>query len=85
MTLCVASLRVFIVFVVVYFVMTQSGNFWIHRHISPMQFANFCIMIHMERIANIICEVRTDTNSNGFPSATYSINSRYQIASQCLG
>jgi hypothetical protein len=30
-TLCVASQRVF---VVVYFVMTQSGNFWIHTHIS---------------------------------------------------
>jgi len=29
-TLCVASQRVFIVVVVVYFVMTQSGNFWIH-------------------------------------------------------
>jgi hypothetical protein len=28
-TLCVASQRVFIV-VVIYFVMTQSGNFWIH-------------------------------------------------------
>jgi hypothetical protein len=27
-TLCVTSYRVFIV--VVYFVMTQSGNFWIH-------------------------------------------------------
>jgi hypothetical protein len=27
-TLCVASQRVFIV---VYFVMTQFGNFWIHR------------------------------------------------------
>jgi hypothetical protein len=31
-TLCVASQRVFII--VVYFVMTQSGNFWIHPHIS---------------------------------------------------
>jgi hypothetical protein len=30
-TLCVASQRVFIV--VVYFVMTQSGNFWIHPRI----------------------------------------------------
>jgi hypothetical protein len=30
--LCVASQRVFIV-VVVYFVMTQSGNFWIHPRI----------------------------------------------------
>jgi hypothetical protein len=29
-TLCVASQRVFVVVVVVYFVMTQSGNFWIH-------------------------------------------------------
>jgi len=29
-TLCVASQRVFIV--VVYLIMTQSGNFWIHRH-----------------------------------------------------
>jgi hypothetical protein len=28
-TLCVASQRVFIV-VAVYFVMTQSGDFWIH-------------------------------------------------------
>jgi hypothetical protein len=33
-TLLVASLRVFIVVVdVVYFVMTQSGNFWIHPRI----------------------------------------------------
>jgi hypothetical protein len=32
MTLCIASQRVFIV--VVYFVMTQYGNFWIHRRIS---------------------------------------------------
>jgi len=32
-TLCVASQRVFIV-VSVYFVMTQSGNFWIHLRIS---------------------------------------------------
>jgi hypothetical protein len=31
-TLCVASQRVFIV-VSVYFVMTQSGNFWIHSRI----------------------------------------------------
>jgi len=31
-TLCVASQRVFIV-VSVYFVMTQSGNFWIHPRI----------------------------------------------------
>jgi hypothetical protein len=30
-TLCVASQRMFIV-IVVYFVMTQSGNFWIHPH-----------------------------------------------------
>jgi hypothetical protein len=30
-TLCVTSQRVFVVVVVVaYFVMTQSGNFWIH-------------------------------------------------------
>jgi hypothetical protein len=29
-TLCVASQRVSFVVVVVYFVMTQSGNFWIH-------------------------------------------------------
>jgi hypothetical protein len=36
MALCVASKRVFIVVVVVYFVMTQSGNFWIHpRIITP--------------------------------------------------
>jgi hypothetical protein len=34
-TLCVASQRVFIV-VGVYFVMTQSGNFWIHPDIVYM-------------------------------------------------
>jgi hypothetical protein len=30
--ICVASQQVFIV--VVYFIMTQSGNFWIHLHIN---------------------------------------------------
>jgi hypothetical protein len=35
-TLCVASQRVFIV-VIVYFVMTQSGNVWIHpRRYHPI-------------------------------------------------
>jgi len=29
-TLCVASQRVFIIVVIVYLVITQSGNFWIH-------------------------------------------------------
>jgi hypothetical protein len=29
-TLCIASRRVFIVASVVYFLMTQFGNFWIH-------------------------------------------------------
>jgi hypothetical protein len=33
-TLCVASQRVFVVVAHVYFVMTQSGNFWIHPRIS---------------------------------------------------
>jgi hypothetical protein len=33
-TLCVASQRVFIV--VVYLIMTQSGNFWIHPHMHRM-------------------------------------------------
>jgi hypothetical protein len=32
-TLCVASQRLFIV-VSVYFVMTQSGNFWIHPRMT---------------------------------------------------
>jgi hypothetical protein len=37
-TLCVASQRVFIVvIVVVYFVMTQSGNFWIHTSTSAVR------------------------------------------------
>jgi hypothetical protein len=31
--LCVASQRVFVVVVVVYFVTTHSGNFWIHPRI----------------------------------------------------
>jgi hypothetical protein len=36
-TLCVASQQVFIV---VYFAMTQSGNFWIY----PRMFAFFCLV-----------------------------------------
>jgi hypothetical protein len=36
MTLCVASQRVFI-FVSVYFLMTQSGNFWIHLRMSALK------------------------------------------------
>jgi hypothetical protein len=35
-TLCVTSQRVFIV-VSVYFVMTQSGNFWIHPRITVLR------------------------------------------------
>jgi hypothetical protein len=34
-TLCVASQPVFI-FDIVYFVMTQSGNFWLHPRISKV-------------------------------------------------
>jgi hypothetical protein len=37
-TLCVAFQRVFVVVVVVYFVMTQSGNFWIHPRFSICYF-----------------------------------------------
>jgi hypothetical protein len=33
MTLCVTSQQVFVI-VVIYFVMTQSGNFWIYLHIE---------------------------------------------------
>jgi hypothetical protein len=33
MTLYVASQRVFII-IVIYFVMTQSGKFWIHPHVA---------------------------------------------------
>jgi len=38
-TLCVASQRVFIV--VVYFVMTQSGNFWIHPRVMSFLWIYF--------------------------------------------
>jgi len=37
--LCVASQRVFVV--VVYFVMTQSVNFWIYPHMSQCQILKF--------------------------------------------
>jgi hypothetical protein len=39
-TFCVASQRVFIV-VSVYFVMTQSGNFWIQPAIADIRFTNY--------------------------------------------
>jgi len=41
-TLCVASQRVFIAVVVVYFLMTQSGNFWIHPHMKGISRAVIC-------------------------------------------
>jgi hypothetical protein len=45
-TLCVASQRVFVVVVVVlvYFVMTQSGNFWIHPRICAVTHLS-CTMV----------------------------------------
>jgi len=44
-TLCVASQRVF---VVVYFVMTKSGNFWIHpRMVCSLPF-QFCVYTQCE-------------------------------------
>jgi hypothetical protein len=46
-TLCVASQRVFIV--VIYFVMTQSGNFWIHPRNSLHRFT-------FKEIEIIICD-----------------------------
>jgi hypothetical protein len=45
-TLCVASQRVFIVVVVVYFVIDQSGNFWIHRRM--LSFCKFSFLCRTE-------------------------------------
>jgi hypothetical protein len=49
-TLCVAFQRAFVVVVIVYFVMTQSGNFWIHlrKSSSSLHFLN---MIHLRLMA----------------------------------
>jgi hypothetical protein len=46
MTLCVASQRVFSI--VVYFVMTQSGNFWIH-----LVCVCVCVVIERQVIGSI--------------------------------
>jgi hypothetical protein len=48
-TLCVASEWVFIV-VRVHFIMTQSGNFWIHDHTStrPYVFMAWCLVKHRD-------------------------------------
>jgi hypothetical protein len=53
-TLCVASQRVFIV-VSIYFVMTQSGNFWIHSrasHVSDRNFSHPSIFIDIKNKEN---------------------------------
>jgi hypothetical protein len=48
-TLYVASQRVFIV-VVAYFVMTQSGNFWVHlRTYRAKVFVNFYVLFRFSR------------------------------------
>jgi hypothetical protein len=51
-TLCVASQRVLIVVIVIYFVITQSGNFWIHPRRYPKQsllfmFRKFVFIYHL--------------------------------------
>jgi hypothetical protein len=46
-TLCVASQRVFVV-VVIYFVTTQSGNFWIHSRIIGSSVSTAYILTELE-------------------------------------
>jgi len=57
-TLCVSSQQVFIVvfLVLVYFVTTQSGNFWIHPHISKSG--------HDVQNENSFCSYRHGSSSN---------------------
>jgi hypothetical protein len=45
--LCVASQRVFNFIVVVYFVMTQSGNFWIHSRTNVGQPFKTCFIFSL--------------------------------------
>jgi hypothetical protein len=47
-TLCVASQRVFVV--VFYFVMTQSGNFWIHPHFVTIAGIGLCIHVGQNEV-----------------------------------
>jgi hypothetical protein len=52
-TICVASQRVFIV-VSVYFVMTKSGNFWIHPpSISPLALTSTFLGYGRVRVVNV--------------------------------
>jgi hypothetical protein len=41
-TLCIASQHVFTVVIFVYFVMTQSGNFWIHSRMGSIMLPTVC-------------------------------------------
>jgi hypothetical protein len=62
-TLCVASQRVFIVIVVVYFIMTQSGNFWIYPrthfpcHFSSVPFLEQAVGKHADFVRGVTSTV----------------------------
>jgi hypothetical protein len=64
MTLYVASQQVFIVVVVIYFVMTQSGNFWIHLRIHISEPSNsFSYRESKYRKKILLCQYQTFTTS----------------------
>jgi hypothetical protein len=67
-TLCVASQRVFIV-VAVYFVMTQSGNFWIH----PRKIVKNAVVHCVLRCWVAFCVILDVDPSQLFLSAFYRI------------
>jgi hypothetical protein len=62
-TLCVASQRVFIV--VVYFVMTQSGNFWIHPRVLSNRLRSKVFGLSLGHIL----KAATVTGKEGRPTA----------------
>jgi hypothetical protein len=52
-TLCVASQRVFIV-VIVYFVMTLSGKFWIHHSLAVVSSVSACQLVLLRDICTLV-------------------------------
>jgi hypothetical protein len=63
-TLCIVSQRVFI-FVNVYFVMTQSGNFWIHPRITDVSSRQYRFFINVKdgvKMPNLINKITSQAS-----------------------
>jgi len=89
-TLCVASQRVFIV--VVYFVMTQSGNLWIHPHVESLKRRHLSTLepnLHIGRWKTLKCRcvffIQHSKSFQGITNGPVSDNGTYLLITRVAG